>query len=586
MTERKGNLIRKKYNEYLVSTLAMSTSIYLAAIVDSIMVGNILGVNALSAVSLTSPIVYAKNIVFSIFVYGGNTLAATYCGKRDSQSANKTFTFSIIFGIITSALLMAMGIFLAKPTVSWLSQDGPLYKDVYDYLIPLWVSGPLLVFSNGIAAYVRTDGMKKLASALPIVSNIINLFLDYVFMKVFHWGIAGAGWATVAGYALGSLLLIPYFMSEQRTVHFVKIGFSDLKILAELLKTGLASALIHICNFIRTAAVNSVILSAVGVVGMQIAAICLAGLNVALIFIQGSANTIMPICGALYGERDNKGLKYALRFALIASEVMCFIVLILFELFPLQLGRMFGKIPVETVSELKTAIRIFSVCIPFYGISYLIRAFYQSTKQRFAASVFTIVEGAAIIVPMIYIFSLIDIRLIWLSFGLSELTAIVLTVIILQIIAKRKGLSSFLMLDNMNEKNVLDMTISNTTENAVEISKRIFDFCINSGIEKKTATVLSVTAEELASNAAKFAYTQTGDIDICTRINENDLILRFRDSGIPFNPLEYKDDSGKDVIGLDVVRKLTPNITYNRVLGFNVTVVTVRQGNAKDDINN
>ena len=69
MTERKGNLIRKKYNEYLVSTLAMSTSIYLAAIVDSIMVGNILGVNALSAVSLTSPIVYAKNIVFSIFVF-------------------------------------------------------------------------------------------------------------------------------------------------------------------------------------------------------------------------------------------------------------------------------------------------------------------------------------------------------------------------------------------------------------------------------------------------------------------------------------------------------------------------------------
>ena len=52
----------------------------------------------------------------------------------------------------------------------------------YDYIVPLWVSGPFVLLNSGVATYVRTDGMKKLAIALPIVSNAINLALDYVYM--------------------------------------------------------------------------------------------------------------------------------------------------------------------------------------------------------------------------------------------------------------------------------------------------------------------------------------------------------------------------------------------------------------------
>lgn len=575
MNERKGTLIRKKYNEYLVSTLAMSASLYLAAIVDNIMVGNILGAGAMSAVNLTTPVVYIKNIVFCIFIYGGNTLAATYSGKRERQNADKAFTFSVVFGIIASALTVLAGILLAAPTAALLSQNGALYRETYEYLIPCWASGPFIVLNSGLAAYVRTDGMKKLASALPIVSNVINLTLDYVFMKIFGWGVSGAGWATVAGYAAGSLLLIPYFMSKRRTAHFTRVRFSDMKILAEVLKTGLPTALIHVCNFFRTMFINAIILSAEGELGIQIVTICLSALNFALIFIHGTSTTFMPICGALYGERDTKGVKYVLKTALMVSGTMCFIMLALFELFPLSIGGLFGKLTPETAAALETAIRLFAVSVPFYGIAYLLRVFYQCTKQRLVASVFTVVEGAAVIVPMIWVSSMIDSRLIWLSFGMSEFLSVALTVIVMQIIAKRRNYTGFLMLDNSEEKNTLDMTISNSVQSAVDISKGIYEFCTGNGVDKKAATALSVTAEELAANAAKYAYKHTGEIDICMRINDDSLVLRFRDNGVPFDPLGYTDDSGREITGLSVARKLTPDITYNRVLGFNVTVVTV-----------
>lgn len=577
MTERKGTLLRKKFNEYLVSTLAMSASLYLAAIVDNIMVGNILGADALAAVNLTTPILFIKNIVFSIFIYGGNTLAAMYKGKRDNQSADKTFTFSVLFGILMSSLVVAAGILLAQPTAMLLSQGGQFYAQTLAYIVPLWVSGPLVVLNSGTAAYVRTDGMKKLAVALPIVSNIINLALDYVYMAGFGWGVAGAGWATVTGYAAGSLLLVFYFTSKQRTVRFVRVSPKDIRILLGVLHTGLPTALIHVCNFLRTAFINAIILASAGAVGMQIVTICLSAFNVALIFINGSATTLMPICGALYGESDNKGVRYVLRFALTVTEIMCLVVLLVFELFPVPVGRLFVRLPAETAAQLEAALRIFSVCIPFYGVSYILRAFYQSTKQRGAASLFTVLEGVVFIVPLIYLFSRTSQNLMWLSFALAEIASILVTVLVMQLIAKRKNRRNFLMLERAKEQNTLDMTISNEVENAVEVSRRIRGFCAENGVEETLSTILGVTAEELAVNAVKYAYKGKNDIDICLRLMDDKLVLRFRDNGAIFNPTEYIDDSGREVTGLSVVRSLTPDISYNRVLGFNVTVVSVNR---------
>ena len=500
-----------------------------------------------------------------------------YKGKRDNQSADKTFTFSVLFGILMSSLVVAAGILLAQPTAMLLSQGGQFYAQTLAYIVPLWVSGPLVVLNSGTAAYVRTDGMKKLAVALPIVSNIINLALDYVYMAGFGWGVAGAGWATVTGYAAGSLLLVFYFTSKQRTVRFVRVSPKDIRILLGVLHTGLPTALIHVCNFLRTAFINAIILASAGAVGMQIVTICLSAFNVALIFINGSATTLMPICGALYGESDNKGVRYVLRFALTVTEIMCLVVLLVFELFPVPVGRLFVRLPAETAAQLEAALRIFSVCIPFYGVSYILRAFYQSTKQRGAASLFTVLEGVVFIVPLIYLFSRTSQNLMWLSFALAEIASILVTVLVMQLIAKRKNRRNFLMLERAKEQNTLDMTISNEVENAVEVSRRIRGFCAENGVEETLSTILGVTAEELAVNAVKYAYKGKNDIDICLRLMDDKLVLRFRDNGAIFNPTEYIDDSGREVTGLSVVRSLTPDISYNRVLGFNVTVVSVNR---------
>ena len=111
----------------------------------------------------------------------------------------------------------------------------------------------------------------------------------------------------------------------------------------------------------------------------------------------------------------------------------------------------------------------------------------------------------------------------------------------------------------------------------MEASEKVMAFCKENGLDDSLATRLGVATEELCVNTAKYAYSpQAKAIDVFVKIGEKSIILKLRDNGKVFNPTEYQDDSGKVITGLQMVRDVTTNIEYNRVIGFNNTVVTVK----------
>ena len=119
-------------------------------------------------------------------------------------------------------------------------------------------------------------------------------------MAIFGWGVAGAGWATVTGYVVGVFLTLLYFKSKQRTVHFTKAAFKQLKSLGKIFSVGLPSALIYVCNFLRLFFTNAIILSFTGVMGGKIASVSFSLNSLAFILVEGASMTLLPILGALF----------------------------------------------------------------------------------------------------------------------------------------------------------------------------------------------------------------------------------------------------------------------------------------------
>ena len=576
--ERTGTLINKTYRNLLVSTLAMTASMYLSSILDGIMVGQILGTMQLSAINLTYSVSFLKNILIAMFTFGGNTLAIMYKGKRDNQKADAVFTISFWAGIISSAIIAVIGVMLTAPTASLLGQkNAELESLIAAYLIPLWVITPLTALNNQTAAFARTDGMKKLATALPIVSNVINLFCDWLYMAVFGWGIAGAGWATVTGYALGSVLVIGYFKSGARTVHFTRAAWNHIKMMWKILSVGLPSALIYVCNFLRLFFTNAIILSATGTDGTQIASVSFSLNSLCFIFIEGATMTLLPILGALYGEKDIKGQKLALRYGMWVTVGLSVIVLIISDLFPLPLAAMFGLTDPRITSVFAVTFRIMSINIPILAVIYVMRTFFQATKQRWLANILVVLDGFAAVVPLMYIFSKIDIYWLWASFPVSKAVTVIITIIIMAVYKKGKNKDNFLLIEG-EEGQVMDYSIHNNVEEATSAAHKTVDFCRENDVEDNLSHDIGVAVEELCVNIAQYAAkTQSDSVDIYLKVSDSSLILKIRDNGNVFNPTEYIDDTGREVTGLMLVRSLASSVEYTRVIGFNVTVVTINR---------
>ncbi len=574
--ERSGILLNRKYRALLVSTLAMTASIYLSGIFDSIMVGRILGTAEVYAINLTSLIVFLRAIPVSISTFGGNTLSVIYKSKRDSKSSDVVFTLSFLCGFVATTLMAVIGIIFARPTADLLSQNKTEVSTlVLQYLYPLWAVTPLVALVNQTAAYARTDGMRKLAVSLPIVSNVVNLICDYVYMKIFGWGLAGAGWATFTGYTVGCIMALYYFKAKGRTVHFVKSAFRQLKYLGGVISIGLPSALIYVCNFLRLFFVNAIILSSTGVVGGKIASVSFSLNSIAFIFVEGASMTLLPILGALYGEKDTKGQRLTLRYGMIVTVALSLIVTAVSVLFPEQLASLYGFTDPEAIKVFNTTFRLLSINVPILAVIYVMRSFFQATKQKGLANLLVVLDGFLTIVPLMYWFSKYNIYWLWAAFPISKVLTLAIVAAVMLATQKARNKKGILGLDEP-QGIAYDFSIKNEIDQAIKASEEAMSFCEKNNVPENVANLVGVTVEELCHNIAVYASSAAADtVDVCVRILENEVNIRLRDSGSEFDPTDYIDNSGRQITGLELVRKLSSGINYNRILGFNVTNVTV-----------
>ncbi len=576
--ERKGRLINEKLRENLIATLIMVGSVNIAAIIDRIMVGNMLNNSDLAALSLTGPVICGINVLFGLFATGGNALAMNLKAKRDQKGADLCFTIAILGGMAAMALLAVVGVIFRDPLTYVLCKgDETLFQSVGDYLFPLLFLGVFAVAMQGTCTFVRADGFKKLAIVTPLVANSVNLLLDYIFMGPLNLGISGAGWATNLGYVVSLFFLIPYFISPKRSVHFARPTFRFFPLLKETMLTGLAPGLFYLCMTVQTFVMNVVILSLGGVIGASVQVVCISANSLASIFVSGTAQTILPISSALYGEKDYRGQRLLMRTGFYVMEGFCIVIMIIFLMFPREFGALFGVSSPEEAEMLDVAFRLFSFSLPLTGAQECLRVCLQSTDRKNAASLLTMAAGTICYIPVLLLLSPLGPMWIWLTAPIAPLIAIISCLVILYLHKKKKNLKGSILIPEAKEEGrTYDFSFSNNIEEAVEASKNVISILRENDVSEAICNRMGLAAEELCTNIAKYAYgDRKDDVDIFLRIDKSSVVLRSRDNGAMFNPTEFIDDSGREVKGLEVLRAMPTKMEYNPVLGFNNTIITV-----------
>lgn len=585
MFERNGVLIRNKFREYLLPTLLMTISVSVSNVVDSVLVGNLLGENALSAVGLSGPIVYCINAVFYLFAAGGMTCALVAKGRRDEEEAQSFFTLTFAAGLFVMVLLTAAILVFMEPITSYLAGGhAELRQLTADFLTPLCFVGPVIMLVLGMAQFVRADGFPAASARIAIVANVVNLVFDYVLIRYAGLGIAGAGLSTVLGYVVGFFMLLPYFRSPTRTFRLQWPGRRALSETFAILRYGSPKALNQVYSFLRTLALNTLVVGISGSSGVAALAVCLNALMLTGMFIAGANDTMLPIVGILFGERDYAGIRFALRTGFRALLAACFAMLVLFEAAPGAVAALFGIASEEGLAVVVPALRLYALSLPLYGVNFLMQNFYQTTgRVRFAALIATL-NGFVCVVFFAYALSWLGSDWIWLAFLLSEATTFLVILAVARLTAARENVDGLLLLAKATGGPELDVTIPATEADAVGLSEAVIRFCRDHGVDASGANRVGLAVEEMAVNTARYghgggkgALGGAGHIDALVRFTDDDVILRLRDDGLAFDPTAYEPgpDTGRARGGIEMLRKLAVNITYARQLGFNAAIVTI-----------
>ena len=213
-------------------------------VVDTIIVGNVLGKDALASVGASFPIIFALIALIIGIGSGFGIVISQYFGAKEIGKVKRTIsTMFISLGII-SILMSIIGILLSGPIFRMLQLPENLLPEATTYL-NIYLGGIIAMFGyNATSAVLRGLGDSKTPLYFLIISTIANIGFDLLFIIVFKWGIAGAAWATIISQAGAFITAVIYLNKTHAIISFSKKAlFFDYEILKQGVRIGLPSGL-------------------------------------------------------------------------------------------------------------------------------------------------------------------------------------------------------------------------------------------------------------------------------------------------------------------------------------------------------
>lgn len=420
--DRSGVLVGRKFMEFFLPSVMMAASISLSLIVDSIIVSNILGDDALAAVNLILPITLCYTAVSGMFGIGSASCISMLKGRMDERGADKCLTLSCIAWALVSLIGVLLGLFCTWQVSAFLSGDSGLTELVADYLRVYLLGSPFTFVTLIFPYIIKADGQPRLSSLALVIANATNLCLDVVCMRGFGMGLEGAALATITGNAVGTALYLVYVFSKGRTLRLSKLRRADLRLYADMYRMSVSSIFGQALMFAKMWIFNMIVTAEAGQAGLAAFSICSFCLSFVSMFIAGGAQTMMPMVSAFNGAKDYNAIRLTVKKSLRLILSCCIAVTVLFELFPDAIMAIYGVDGEDTAAIGRVAVRLFSLAFTGIGFSFMYMYYAQSSGRSAFAMQICALEGFCIIVPVCFVLSKIwSSNGIWISYSVNEI---------------------------------------------------------------------------------------------------------------------------------------------------------------------
>ena len=415
----------------LPATMGM-ISMALYNVVDTIFIGQGAGALAIGGLAIVFPIQMIINSVAQSVGMGGASLVSRSLGSNDVDKANLTFGNIMTLIIVMTLITLPIAYFFKREILILFGAQGKILDYALDYYsIVLW-SGPFLSYAMTTNSVIRAEGNAKVAMITMLISSVINLILDPIFIFGLDLGIKGAAWATLIAIVLTNFYLYWYFATGKSAltfyIHNMKIKWSIIK---ETLAIGSSSFARQASGSLVAIVMNHSLMH----YGGEMAVAAYGVINRVLMFIFmplfGIIQGFMPIVGYNYGAKNFLRVRESIRVSTLATTGLSLLGMSLVLIFPAGIVKIFSTDP-QLVEIASNALRIIVLAFPLIGVQVIGAGLYQALGKALPSLFLSLLRQVIMLLPLVLVLPrFLQLNGVWISFPLADCLSFIVTGIML-----------------------------------------------------------------------------------------------------------------------------------------------------------
>ena len=427
---------RKLFRFTLPSIVMMVfTSIY--GVVDGYFISNYAGKTAFASVNLVMPFIMILGGMGFMIGTGGTALVSVVLGQKDHERANRYFSMMIYLTVIMGVILSVLGFTFMKSIAVLLGATEEMLADcvLYGRIVISFTTAFML--QNVFQSFLIAAEKPKFGLVVTVIAGATNMVLDWLFVGIFGWGVAGAAAATGLSQCAGGLVPLIYFLLPNKSLLRLTRTKLELIPLLKACGNGSSELMSNISSSVVSMIYNFQLLKYIGENGVSAFGVLMYVQFIFVAIFIGYSIGCAPVVSYHYGAGNSPEVKNMLKKSMLLMGTLGVLLSALAFCLAEPLAKIFVGYDAELHALTSHAFRLFSFSFLLAGFNIYCSSFFTALNNGAISAAVSFLRtlvfqtSAVLILPLI-----LDVDGIWLSNAFAEIFAFAISAIFL--ITKRK----------------------------------------------------------------------------------------------------------------------------------------------------
>ncbi len=425
---------------FVLPTIANMIFLSIYGIVDGLFISNCVGKIAFAAVNVTFPIFSVLGVFGLMLGTGGSAIIGKKLGEQEPEKANGYFSFFVYVCISIGIVMAIIGVFILRPAIELIGVEESMVDYCMLYGTIGMITLPCYMLQFLFQILFVTAEKPRLGFWITIITGVINIVLDFFFIVVLHWGIAGAAIATGISELIGGITPLIYFSRPNDSL--LRIGRPQVEFwaLRKACTNGLSEFVSTVSESVVSMLYNFQLLRLAGADGVAAFGVMQYCTFIFFSIFAGYNMGVQPLFSYNYGAENRVEMKNLFRKSMILMESGGLAMMATLIIFARPLISIFVGYDADLVDMAVHGMRIYALIFITCGINIFVTGMFTALNNgvvsAFIATVRVVIceIGAVMILPIFF-----GLNGIWFSASVAEVGSIIPVILFVVLLRKRYG---------------------------------------------------------------------------------------------------------------------------------------------------